>query len=170
MKWSTQCAQHKWVAHSVTHTLRESMTCWVPRCFTVYIDRKSLFFNIWNPWLRTHLNAEKFFPLFLSGTLQVVPFISLLQTLWNVAEQVILASQVKRASSISFRLHCLSHLLPSWNSEFSVKASANDDKQERVLRESSWALMPGKLFPNVKHIWKSKWVPRNNINGTFNDP
>lgn len=119
MKWSTQCAQHKWVAHSVTHTLRGSMTCWVPRCFTVYIDRKSLFFNIWNPWLRTHLNAEKFFPLFLSGTLQVVPFISLLQTLWNVAEQVILASQVKRASSISFRLHCLSHLLPSWNSEFS---------------------------------------------------
>jgi hypothetical protein len=58
----------------------------------IYIDRKSYFFLNLHQNLLAHLNAGKVSPPFLSGTLRVVSFISLLQTLWNVAEQVILAS------------------------------------------------------------------------------
>lgn len=58
--------------------------------------------------------------------------------------------------SPAFRSH-LSHLLISWNSKFSVKASANDDKESSQEKQLSFNV--SKIVRNVKHIKKSKCVP-----------
>lgn len=115
-----------------TCTLRNDLATQLPNYFQFNLYYQEAFLLL-NQKLLAHLNAKKkkCFSFFLGHCRWVAPFISVSHTPLNVAKQVILAS-LSQESQFNHLLCVphLSHLLPSWNSKFSVKASANYDKKE----------------------------------------
>lgn len=80
----------------------------------------------------------------------MAPFISVIHTLQCVAEQVILAP-LSQEREFSYLL-CVPHSshLPCWNTEFSVNASANDNKKSSQEKQPSFNV--SKIVQNIKHI------------------
>lgn len=153
MKWSTKCHHDKGI-HTHTQHTKNDMVTWLHNYFQTNLNCQKSFLLFKSETSSTFKHQKVFFPgfFFPPGTWQVVPFISVLLTLQNVAEQVILAS-LSQESQFN-RLLCvthLPHLLPSWNSKFSVKASANDDKKESSQGKQQ-SFNVSKTVPNVKHI------------------
>lgn len=132
-----------------TCTLRNDLATWLPDYLQFNLYHQEAFLLLKSEAANTLKCQKNCFSFFLGYCRWVAPFISVSHTPLNVAKQVILASLSQESQFI--RLLCVPHLLPSWNSKFSVKASVNDDKKESS-QEKPPSFNARKFVRNVKHI------------------